>query len=242
MSSAPGTATFAPGKDRGHGPLPALLLALTMVTGLVDAISYLRLGHVFVANMTGNIAFLGFAVADAREFSVAASLTATAAFLIGALAGGRLGHSEGNHRARFLATGILIEVAIVGVALVAATLTSDFDSEVARYELIVLLALVMGLQNAVARKLGVPDLTTTVLTLTLAGLAADSSFAGGQNPRAARRLLAAGIMLLGAALGAYVIFRFGIGAVLAIVFALLAASGFAAYRNAGSTEPWTLGA
>jgi uncharacterized membrane protein YoaK (UPF0700 family) len=213
-----------------------------MVTGLVDAISYLRLGHVFVANMTGNIAFLGFAVADAREFSVAASLTATAAFLIGALAGGRLGHSEGNHRARFLATGILIEVAIVGVALVAATLTSDFDSEVARYELIVLLALVMGLQNAVARKLGVPDLTTTVLTLTLAGLAADSSFAGGQNPRAARRLLAAGIMLLGAALGAYVIFRFGIGAVLAIVFALLAASGFAAYRNAGSTEPWTLGA
>jgi uncharacterized membrane protein YoaK (UPF0700 family) len=212
-----------------------------MVTGLVDAISYLRLGHVFVANMTGNIAFLGFAVADAREFSVAASLTATAAFLIGALAGGRLGHSEGNHRARFLATGILIEVAIVGVALVAATLTSDFDSEVARYELIVLLALVMGLQNAVARKLGVPDLTT-VLTLTLAGLAADSSFAGGQNPRAARRLLAAGIMLLGAALGAYVIFRFGIGAVLAIVFALLAASGFAAYRNAGSTEPWTLGA
>src|SRR3954447_12725879 len=77
-------------RDPRHGPLPLLLILLTIVTGLVDAVSYLALGHVFVANMTGNVVFLGFAVLDAEDFSVPASLTAIAAFLLGALAGGRL--------------------------------------------------------------------------------------------------------------------------------------------------------
>jgi uncharacterized membrane protein YoaK (UPF0700 family) len=242
MSSTQSASPSRPAAEPGHGPLPPLLLALTVVTGLVDAISYLKLGHVFVANMTGNIVFLGFAVADAREFSVGASLTAMAAFLLGALAGGRLGIHAGAHRGRFLAIGILVEVTIVGIAVIAALTTEDFSSEAARYGLIVLLALAMGLQNAVARKLGVPDLTTTVLTLTLAGLAADSKLAGGKNPRAARRMLAAGTMFVGAALGTIVIFHYGIGAVLALALALLGASGFAAYRHAGSDEPWTAGA
>lgn len=242
MSTVTSSAAALPGKDPGHGPLPAMLLSLTVVTGLVDAISYLKLGHVFVANMTGNIAFLGFAVADAGEFSIGASLTATAVFLLGALAGGRLGFGAGSHRGRLLAIGILIEVVVVGIALAASIVTADFGSEPARYELVALLAFAMGLQNAVARKLGVPDLTTTVLTLTLAGLAADSSLAGGSNPRAGRRLLAAGSMFLGAALGTFVIFRFGIGAVLAVVFVVLAASGVAAYRETGSTDKWTVGA
>ena len=45
-------------------PERALLLALlglTAVTGVVDAASYLGLGHVFTANMTGNVVFLAFA-------------------------------------------------------------------------------------------------------------------------------------------------------------------------------------
>jgi uncharacterized membrane protein YoaK (UPF0700 family) len=212
-----------------------------MVTGLVDAISYLKLGHVFVANMTGNVVFLGFAIADAKEFSVAASLTATVAFFIGAVAGGRLGYRAGKHRGRFLATAVLMEVAIVALALVVSVLSADFRSELSRYSLIVLLALAMGLQNAVARKLGIPDLTTTVLTLTLTGLAADSALAGGKSPRTARRLLAAASMFVGAALGAVVLFHFGVGVVLGVVFALLGASAIAAYRQADSTEPWTAG-
>src|SRR5258708_10123810 len=73
------------------GPLPALLLVLTAVTGLVDAVSYLKLGHVFVANMSGNVVFLGFAVADAEDFSIPASLLAIPAFMAGALVAGRTG-------------------------------------------------------------------------------------------------------------------------------------------------------
>ena len=57
---------LVPRRGSRHGPLPPLLLGLTVVTGLVDAFSYLLLGHVFVANMTGNVVFLGFAIAGAK--------------------------------------------------------------------------------------------------------------------------------------------------------------------------------
>ena len=65
-------------------PLPPLLLTLTVVTGVVDAVSILRLGRVFVANMTGNVVFSGFALVGAPGFSLSASLAALAGFLVGA--------------------------------------------------------------------------------------------------------------------------------------------------------------
>src|SRR6201992_1646836 len=80
--------TFGPDPARRHGPLPPPLICLTPGTGLVDSFSYLLLGHVFVANMTGNVVFLGFALAGAPGFSIGASLTALAAFAAGALIGG----------------------------------------------------------------------------------------------------------------------------------------------------------
>src|SRR3989449_7638896 len=94
---------IAVSQDERHGPLPALLFVLTVVTGLVDAVSYLKLGHVFVANMTGKVVLLGLAAGGVSEFSVPVSLVAIGSFLLGALAGGRLGSSTGQHRGRFLA-------------------------------------------------------------------------------------------------------------------------------------------
>src|SRR5450759_686313 len=70
-----------------------------------------------------------------------------------------------------------------------------------RYALVVLLAIAMGLQNATARALDVPDATTTVLTLTLTGLAADSRLAAGANPRVLRRVPSVLAMLAGALVG-----------------------------------------
>src|SRR5437867_4505398 len=58
--------TIVSSAEDPHGPLSPLLLRLTVVTGLVDAFSYLVLGRVFVANMTGNVVFLGFALARRR--------------------------------------------------------------------------------------------------------------------------------------------------------------------------------
>src|SRR5712691_12754479 len=86
---------LVPGKGGKHGPLPPLLVGMTLVTGLVDAFSYLVLGHVFVANMTGNVVFLGFALAGASGFSISASLVALAAFGLGAVTGGRLARHVG---------------------------------------------------------------------------------------------------------------------------------------------------
>src|SRR5712691_1860888 len=221
------------------GPLPALLLVLTAVTGLVDAVSYLKLGHVFVANMTGNVVFLGFAVADAEDFSIPASLVAIAAFMAGALVGGRIGSSAGGHRARLLAIATCLQIALAGAALAVSMAGLDPEGALAQYSLIVLLAAAMGVQNAAARRLGVPDLTTTVLTLTLTGLAADSTLAGGKNPHPGRRLQATAVMFLGAAVGAFLVLHAGVSAVLALALALLVLNGIASYRLRSSSEAWT---
>jgi uncharacterized membrane protein YoaK (UPF0700 family) len=85
-----------------------LLYLFTAVTGLVDAVSYIALGHVFTANMTGNIVFLGFALAGVPGLSASRSLTALGAFLVGALIGGRLATTLAplsNNRWRMTAFG-----------------------------------------------------------------------------------------------------------------------------------------
>lgn len=191
--------------------------------------------------MTGNIVLLGFAVADAADFSIPAELDAIAAFLAGALAGGRIGTSLAHHRGRLLAVAMYIQIALVAVALVLSFVALNPDRDWARYALTTLLALAMGLQNATARRLGVPDLTTTVLTLTLTGLAADSVLAGGQNPNPGRRLLATAAMFLGAAIGAFLIFHVGVSAVLALTLALLVLNGIASYGYSSSSDARTAG-
>jgi uncharacterized membrane protein YoaK (UPF0700 family) len=226
--------------DDRHGPLPMLLLVLTTVTGLVDAVSYLKLGHVFVANMTGNVVFLGFAVAGGADFSLPASIAAIAAFLAGALAGGGLGSRIGRHRGRHLAIATYIEIALVGAALAVSAIGADIGANQLQYALIVLLALAMGLQNATARRLAVPDLTTTVLTLTLTGLAADSKIVGGNAPNIGRRLLAVATMFAGALIGAVLVFQVSVSAALALALVLLIVNGIAAYQMSSSTDPWTV--
>src|SRR5947199_8135144 len=103
--------------DPAHGPLPALMLVLTVLTGVVDAVSILALGRVFVANMTGNVVFVGFALAGAAGFSLSASLAALAGFVLGARAGGRLIGRYGRDRARLLAVGCGVELVFVAAAL-----------------------------------------------------------------------------------------------------------------------------
>ena len=193
---------LVPGADPEQGPLPPLLVALTVVTGLVDACSYLLLGHVFVANMTGNVVFLGFALAGASGFSINASLTALVCFWAGALAGGALGARLGAHRGRLLRGAVSLQAVCLAAAVVLTALATLPPSSGFRYPLIVTLSLGMGMQNATARRLAVPDLTTTVLTLTITGTAADSTLAGGRGSAAGRRLVALSAMFLGALAGA----------------------------------------
>jgi uncharacterized membrane protein YoaK (UPF0700 family) len=194
--------TVAPRHDDPHGPLPGLLVPITVVTGLVDAFSYLELGRVFVANMTGNVVFLSFALGGTAGFLWWASLLAVFAFLAAALLGGRITHSAGGHRGRHLLIAAAAQSAITFAAfLVAVSRPLPYDDR-ALSTLIILLGIATGLQNATARALAVPDLTTTVLTLTLTGIPADSSPAGGTGSRIGRRLVAVACMFLGAVTGA----------------------------------------
>ncbi|MFF7364212.1 DUF1275 family protein [Streptomyces sp. NPDC008125] len=229
--------TLVPPKGDRHGPLPPLMLTLTVVTGLIDAVSYLSLGHVFVANMTGNVVFLGFALAGADGLSVLASLVSMAAFLTGALAGGRFGSRFAAHRGRLLAFTTALQAVLVLGALVAVTVSHGEVTSWARYTLIVLLGLAMGMQNAVARRLGVPDLTTTVLTLTLTGLAADSGPAGGAAPRPGRRVLSVLAMFLGALVGAAL--RTELAVTLALALAFLVVTSVVTRRLSAQAAAWT---
>ena len=132
----PALARAWPWAGSEYGPLSALLVTLTVVTGLVDAVSYLVLGHVFVANMTGNVVFLGFALAGAPGLSAPAALAALAAFLVGAAAGGRIAVRSGEHRGRQLRSAMTVAVASVLLAGCAAIFGQPV-SQHARYALIV---------------------------------------------------------------------------------------------------------
>jgi len=191
-------------------PLPALLLLLTSVTGLVDAVSVLGLGRVFTANMTGNVVFLGFALVGTPGFAALPLVLGLAGFLGGSLLAGALGKRAAARPLRqWLLTAAFAEATLLLFAAVCAGGPAHGAGH-RLFLIIVLTAAAMGLRNATVRQLKVPDLTTTVLTLTLAGLAADSRLAGGQNPNMARRIGAVLAILAGAALGASLVNRFGL--------------------------------
>lgn len=183
---------LVPHGEGKYGPLPPLLVAMTLVTGLVDAFSYLVLGHVFVANMTGNVVFLAFALAGAAQ-----------------------------------------QTLLFGASTVLAALSGSRMSAGYSYSLIVMLGIAMGLQNATARKLAVPDLTTTVLTLTIVGLAVDSRIVGGSGSRAGRRLIAVVAMLLGALVGGLLVIHLSI--VYPLVIALIVTATIAVTMRALSS-------
>ena len=221
-------------------PLAWLLLLLSVTTGLVDAISVLGLGKVFTANMTGNVVFLGFAAAGTPGFRVAPYLVAMLSFLVGALVAGRTGKAHNDKPLRrWLMTAATIEAALLWIA---AWVSIDFDIAsqtpgTSLYAVIALTGLAMGFRNATIRQLKVPDLTTTVLTLTLTGLAADSSLAGGANPNWARRIAAVVAIFLGAAAGAWLVTHVGLTLPLVIAGALILAGTAACALHPASRSP-----
>src|ERR1700704_6228905 len=204
--------TLRPSSDERPGPLVPMVVALTVLTGVVDAVSYLELGHVFVANMTGNVVFLGFALAGARGLSVVASLLALGSFLLGAFAGGWLSARDAAHRGRLLRAATVVQAALILLALLIALLAHEPLQRSVRYELIVSLALAMGVQNAAALRLSVPELTTTVLTRTLTGIASQARLVGGPGSQLGRRGVAVAAMLLGALSGALLVLHVSIAA------------------------------
>ncbi|CAM5392648.1 YoaK family protein [Streptomyces aurantiogriseus] len=230
--------------DPGHGPdrapeargvrLVPGLLVLTVVSGMIDAVSFLGLGHVFTANMTGNVVVLGFAAAGAPGFSVHRTATSLVGFLAGAAAGGQVARrlAAGSRRA-WARVALAVEAALLAASATVAFAAPD-KAPGTVYTLIAVTAFTMGLRNATVLKLGVPDLTTTVMTRTLAGLAADSPAGGGPGTRSPRRAASVVAMCAGALLGAWLVLHQGL-AVPLLLAAL--ASGVLAVTVAGRDGP-----
>jgi len=229
--------TVAPRPGARHGPLPPLLVGLTVVTGLVDAFSYLVLGHVFVANMTGNVVFLGFALVGTPGFSIGASAVALVSFWLGARAGGEFGARVRGHRGRHLTTAASGQAVLLAVSVLLAALSPHPVPGGFRYPLIVALAFAMGIQNATARKLAVPDLTTTVLTLTITGIAADSTVAGAASSTG-RRVVSVASMLVGALVGAVFVLHVAIVLPLVVALVVMVAIAVASHLLARGDPAW----
>ena len=218
-----------------HGSLPVLLLVLTMVTGVIDAISILVLGRVFVANMTGNVVIMGFAIAGVPEFSLVTSLAALVAFLAGAATGGLL-VDRITGRGVLLRAVIPIEWLLLAVCLAMVVVWPPAAGSVPTVTVAVVAAVAMGMQNAVARRIAVPDLNTSAVSMSMIGLAADH----GPSTREAvlRRALAVLSLLAGAVMGAVLVRTVSAAAAFGLILVLLAAVGGAAHALLRRGADW----
>jgi uncharacterized membrane protein YoaK (UPF0700 family) len=178
------------------------LLLLTFATGLADAISILVLGHVFVANMTGNVIFLGFWLAPKTSIDLTAVVVALPTFVCTTIVSGRLLRHFGERTRPWITTVLATEIALlVTLSILAGTGVLGYHDNT-KLIMIGLLAVTFGLQHSSARQFGIQELSTTVLTSTIVSLGLDSHLAGGTGAREKLRFSVVVTMCAGAFLGA----------------------------------------
>jgi uncharacterized membrane protein YoaK (UPF0700 family) len=182
----------------------ALLLTLTVAAGSADAVSYLGLGHVFTANMTGNLVLLGVAIGQRQIAGSLRSVIAFAGFAIGVLVGSRAtAPSTGDAVWPISVTVVLAAELSLLVAFTAVwEIVGDRPSTFVLDVLIALSAGAMGMQTAAARRLNVAGVTTTFVTGTLASLVTELGSVGPDWARSKRWAATVGCIVVGAAAGA----------------------------------------
>jgi uncharacterized membrane protein YoaK (UPF0700 family) len=228
-------------RDPAHGPLAGILSILTVIAGLVDATSLLRLDRVFVANVTGSVIFIGLALVGARGFSLAAPLIALASFLIGAGIGVRVFARHVMHRGRSAYAACLAQFTDLLVASVI-VLFDHHPTEPVRLALVGILALGMGAKSALVRSVNVPGLTTAVVTTTLTGLASEGATGSWRSTAFAVRLFATSALLVGAIIGGALVVFVERWTGLAAADILALAAVIWARSAAQSDESWTISA
>ncbi|WP_083175849.1 YoaK family protein [Mycobacterium scrofulaceum] len=201
----------------------AALLLLTFATGLADSISILVLGHVFVANMTGNVIFLGFWLAPRTSVDLTAVVVALPTFVCTTILSGRMSRHFADRTRPWITTVLGAEIALLVVLAITAGAGILQYHNNTKLIIIGVLAVTFGLQHSSARQFGIQELSTTVLTSTIVSLGLDSRLAGGAGGRQALRLGVVSTMCAGAFLGA-TMSRFVVAPVFAVAAAVVAAS------------------
>ena len=121
---------------------------------------------------------------------------------IGAYLGGRILRGPAFLRER--RRGFILEWLVIVLATVLTVILHPGESGYPRAIVVGLLALAMGIQNALIREHGIPNLATNVMTLTLTGLLADPR--GPQAPHRKRRQFSSiAIFVVSATVGAFLV-------------------------------------
>ena len=201
----------------------AALLLLTFATGLADSISILALGHVFVANMTGNVIFLGFWLAPRTTIDLTAVAVALPTFICTTIVSGRLSRHFGLRTRAWITTVLTTEIVLLmALSVLGGTGVLRYQAD-SKLIMIGLLAVTFGLQHSSARQFGIQELSTTVLTSTIVSFGLDSRLAGGTGERQRLRIGVVATMCAGALFGA-TMSRYVIAPVFVVTAAVIATS------------------
>ncbi|MBW0013854.1 YoaK family protein [Mycobacterium sp.] len=201
----------------------AALLLLTFATGLADSISILILGHVFVANMTGNVIFLGFWLAPRTSIDLTAVVVALPTFICTTIVSGRLSRHFGERTRPWITTVLATEIALLAVLSILCGTGVLHYHDNSKLIAIGVLSVTFGLQHSSARQFGIQELSTTVLTSTIVSLGLDSHLAGGTGAREKLRFSVVFTMCAGALAGA-TMSRFFVAPVFAVTAVVIALS------------------
>lgn len=226
--------------DDRDGPLPALLIALTMLAGVVDATSILALDHVFVAAITGNIVFLGLGLSGASGFSIVPPAVAVGGFVVGAIVSARICRRPGGrHRGRAVRDTAITKAVLAVPVTVVVVLAGDqaLHADV-RLVVTALLAASMGAQLALIRYVTVPDLLTAMVTFTTIGMLTERG-AEHHDPLVLRRGLAVAAFVTGVLAGGLLVRLVAPGAALTLGLLIIVAVGLGSHAVSRAEAPWT---
>lgn len=184
-----------------HLPL-WLMMALTLVTGMLDAVGYLGLDRVFTGNMTGNIVILGMGLAGEDSLPVVGPLCALGGYVVGAAVIGRALRRRDRGWNWLVTVALLTNASVLAGAATAFVVFDIRATSVAGVGIAATIAVLMGGQAATARSLSVADMTTVVVTSTITAYASETLFTRGRTRLTHRRLWAIMAIFAGALVGA----------------------------------------
>ncbi|MET9603489.1 YoaK family protein [Streptomyces sp. NPDC006512] len=158
-------------------PLTVMLVVLTWVTGLVEAVSLLALGPVFTAMQTGNVLFLAFGLAHEGNLPALAPALSLVSFAAGTVAGARLEAAMEVRGQHWFVTGLGVEgTLILGAACIGWGLEPRYGDPAARHLFATcVLAVAMGLRTVTSMRVNVPGVPTTLVTRSMAAFLGGSA-------------------------------------------------------------------
>ncbi len=147
-----------------------VLLAFTFAAGISDALAWLGLGHLFVANMSGNVIIIGMGLGKAQDVNLAGAATAVAAFIVGGLVHGFATRDEpaGWGRQTTWTFGLVASV-LLALSIVTLIWPPDKHTNLA-WVVMAVMAFAMGAQGNAANRLSVAYVNTVAVTAAIFGI------------------------------------------------------------------------